>query len=595
MNYRLTEPHISQLEETSLQTAPQPAFSWLTGEVALYGLLVIISAGLRLANLGGYPLNDAEAGQALAALAVFHGSAPAEAANYSPLQVSLTSLFFLLFGPADASARLGSVVLGVSLVLLPAGLRRQLGRPGALLASTLFAFSASGLFWSRLAAGEMAAAVGALLILVGLVQGLEGRAKVGLWLIVSGLVLLLLSAPAGFTALVIFLVMAALATLTNREALSTAQAQVVRAGVTLGQVALVGAGLLVVLGSAALFNLTGLAAVSGMFDAWLSQFGLVGQPGAGYPALLMLFFYEPVIVLFGLIGLVNSFKRQRLFDWALVFWLGLAIILDLFMGGRRSGQMLLALIPLTLLAGQSIGRLLEQLFSKGRWEAEGLLIGFGLILGGFTYITLTSWARCLPDQPGCDTAWVLPTAGLALLAALFAIFWGWYGLGVAWRGCGALLLIALSLFSIGASWRLNYGPLKNLPFQPMLSQPASTRLLTLLEDLSRLSAERTGDPRQLDLAVVDLNRPMLRWHLREFARARFVANFAAAGGAPVIVASAGAGQPLEGGYAGQDLALINHWAPNVLEGKYWARWYLFRFLPNHIPGSDQIILWVKQE
>lgn len=594
MDYVLHNQQLTQTEEIAVQADQISALNWLTGEVALYVLLIIVSFGLRLANLGAYPLNDAEASQALVALEVFQGNIPAEVTGYSPLMVSLHSLAFLIFAPSDVSVRLGSVLLGVIFVLLPLGLHRQLGTMATLIASTLFAFSASSLFWSRVTAGEMGVAVGALMVLVGVVQWLEEGARFGLLLVIAGLVLLLTSAPSGFTALVILLLLCGLIALTNRKALSVVQERFNQSRVTVGQAALGGVGLLVVLGTAALFNLTGLAAVSDMFNTWLSQFGLTWQAGAGYPAILMLLFYEPVIVIFGLAGIIRSFKNQRLLDWVLVIWLGAIITLDLLMGGRSRGQVLLALIPLTLLASQSISRLLEQIFTEAHLEAEGLFIGFGLVLSGFFYITLTSWSKCLPNLAGCNTAWVLPAAGLALLTALFIIFWGWYGPEVAWRGVGVLLLLTVGLFSIGASWRLNYGPLKDLPFQPMISQPASTRLLTLLEDLSRLSAEETGDTHQLDLAVVDLERPVLHWYLRDFAHVRYVSSFAAADGAAVIVSGSETGEPVDDSYVGQDLAMISQWTPQLVEGKDWVRWYLFRFLPNHIPGSDQVILWVRQ-
>lgn len=594
MDYVLHNRQLTQTEEIAIQADETSALNWLTVEVAFYALLVIVSFGLRLANLGAYPLNTAEASQALVALDVFHGNIPAEATGYSPLMVSLNSLAFLIFGPSDVAVRLGAVVLGIILILLPLGLHRQLGALATLIASTLFAFSATSLFWSRMTTGEMGVAVGALMILVGLVQWLAEGARFGLFLVVTGLVLILISAPSGFTALLILLLLCGLIALTNRKAFSLVQDRFNQSKVTGGQAALLGGGLLVILGTAVLFNLTGLAAVSDMFNTWLSQFGLTWQAGAGYPAILMLLFYEPVIVIFGLAGMIRSFRNQHLLDWVLVIWLGIIITLDLLMGGRSSGQILLALIPLTLLASQSIGWLLEQISAKAYLEVEGLFLGFGLVLSGFFYITLTSWSKCLPNLAGCNTAWVLPVAGLALLTALFIIFWGWYGARVAWRSLGMLLLLTVGLFSIGASWRLNYGPLKDLSFQPMISQPASTRLLTLLEDLSRLSAEETGDTRQLDLAVVDLERPMLRWYLRDFANVSYVSSFAAVGEAPVILSSSEAGQPVGGNYVGQDLSVISHWTPQLVEGKDWVRWYLFRFLPNHIPGSDQVILWVRQ-
>jgi hypothetical protein len=236
----------------------------------------------------------------------------------------------------------------------------------------------------------------------------------------------------------------------------------------------------------------------------------------------------------------------------------------------------------------------DQLLTRERRDIEGLFVGFGLIITVFVYISLTSWSKCDAAQAGCSTAWVLPVAGTVLLIALFAIFWGWYGADNAGRSIGLLALVVVGLFSIGISWRLNYGPLKDIAFQPMVAQPASTRLETLMTEVARLSAARTGDPGLIDIAVVDYDRPMLHWHLRHFANVDFVNNFNSAVGASIVLAAPDIGQPVGGSYVGQDLALIASWSPRLVVGKDWLRWYLYRFLMNHVPGSDQIILWARE-
>ena len=590
----ITQPEELAIEDqvTDTQTA---AFSWLTGEVLVYIILGISAFTVRLAGLGEVPLNDAEAAQALLGLEVYRGGIPADAQNYSPLIVSLNSLAFLLFGVSDASARLGPALLGTALVLMPIGLRSQLGKVGALIAATLLAFSAISLYWSRVVSGEMAVALGSMLILIGAVQVTEDKVKPGLFIGIGGLVLLLIGAPSGFTALLALLIIVGAIALIDRQAMNQFRTKISRAGASVGQALLLGLILLLVLGTAAVFNLTGLASVSDSFTTWLRQFGLQPQQGAAYPMVLMLIFYEPLILLFGIIGLVRSFAGRQLFDWTLVIWFGVVVSLDMVMSGRGAGQVMLALIPLALLSGRSMAELVEQLRAKGRFDAEGLFVAFGLILSVFAYISLTGWSRCGLNQPGCDTAWILPLAGLGLVLILFAIFWFWYGAGTALRGLGALLLIVVGLFSVGASWRLNFGALDQLPYQPLISQPASTRLRTLLDDVSRLSTAQTGSPTALEVAVVGLaDRPLLRWHLRAFDKASYVSTFDGAGQAPVVIAAASAGQPTQANYVGQDLALIAHWTPNLVERKDWLRWYLFRFLPNQQPVSDQVVLWVRQ-
>ena len=582
---------ITATEETLTPISERPLVNRLTGEVALYIGLAVIALIIRLANLAATALNSPEAAQALVGLTLYQGLIPTEATNYSPLMASLNGFTFFLFGASDFTARLGSVGLGLALVLLPLGLRRQLGVYATLTASALFAFSAVGLYWSRINTGDMAVAVGSMLILVGLVQWFQTEVRLGVFLSVSGLVLLLTGTPSGFTALLVVAGFGGLISLLDREALHLMEERLKAGGFTLGQAGLFGAGLLILLGTAALFNLTGLAAISDLFTTWLGQLGLRSQPQAGYPAILMLVVYEPLVLIFGALGIARSFTTRHTLDQALVIWFGMVALLDLLMGGRDQGQVLLALVPLTLLASRSIGELLHDLVRYARGEAEGLLVSFGLILSTFVYISLTGWSKCPAGQPSCNTAWIVPLAGIALIGVICVIFGFWHGKGMAWRGLGALLLIIGSLFSIGVSWRLNYAPIEQLAFQPMIAQPPSTQLTALLDDITRLALERSGDAREIDLAVVNLNQPLLRWHLRDLRHVRFVGSAGEAPGDTVILTSPEA-QPFGGGYVGQDFALTAHWSVEFGSFQDRLRWYLFRTQSNQLQLTNPVIMWV---
>src|SRR5690554_5809424 len=92
----------------------------LTVETALYALVFLAALSLRLLNLGGHPLSDPEAREALLALARLRGEATAVALPASPAYFSLTFLHFFLFGASEATARLAPALAGAALVLVPA-------------------------------------------------------------------------------------------------------------------------------------------------------------------------------------------------------------------------------------------------------------------------------------------------------------------------------------------------------------------------------------------------------------------------------------------------------------------------------------------
>src|SRR5215203_4001936 len=114
-----------------------PARSGLSLEGALYLAVFLLALALRLLNLGAHPLNDAEARSALAVLAQLRGGAEAAAGSNSPAYFFFTYLSFFLFGASDATARLGPVLAGAALVLVPALFREALGRATALVMSLL--------------------------------------------------------------------------------------------------------------------------------------------------------------------------------------------------------------------------------------------------------------------------------------------------------------------------------------------------------------------------------------------------------------------------------------------------------------------------
>lgn len=562
----------------------------LTGEVFLYLLIIGVALALRLSDLVHYPLNTGESVQALAALDVYQGRIPAGGV-YSPLLVSLTGLVFLLFGDADWAARLVPALLGSALAVFPFFLRRQLGSVAALIASGLLVFSATTLFWSRTLSGDMVAAVGVALLWIGLIRWLEEGQSSGLYGVVTGLVFLLLGGPGGFTALAASLLL--LPGLFFTGHLAGLKQKFAEDGVALQRAGWWGGALFLVLATAATFNVGGLAAISDVVTQWLGQFGLQPQAEAGPAALLTLFLYEPLILFFGLAGVVPALQSGRLGDRLPVIWLALIIGLDLVMGGRGSGQVVLAAFPLALLAGRQIGAWAENWRRYAHLESDGLLVAISLMILGFSAISLVSWVRCTVAQAGCTTAWVLPLAGMLLITSLAIIFGGWYGSGVAWRGLGAVLLVATACLSGGMAWRLSYGPLGNLPFQTPVALPPSIRLPIMLDDISRASMERTGDAHTISIAVVNLDAPVLRWYLRQYDQVRYVRDFASVEDAEVILARPDTGHPVSGAYAGEEFSLVSYWRLGLLEGKQAVNWYLYRLIPTHIPGSDQVVMWLK--
>jgi 4-amino-4-deoxy-L-arabinose transferase-like glycosyltransferase len=598
--------------------------SWLTVERAAYLGIALLALALRLVNLGAHPLSDAEAQQALVAWHV-HQAQPADPVGYSPLIGTLNLLNFALLGGSEFAARLGPALLSVTLVLLPYGLRHHLGRAGALATAALFAISPTALYLSRTVNGDIAAAVGGLALVVGLFGWLDWLDQSGnshlqpatssLYLAAGGLVLLLTASPASYTALALLLGFLALAAGLGSQGYATSARQGLAAlrarpegWSNLGLFLAIG---LVAAATGLLFNPGGLAASADLLTTWLLGFvpptrGFAPTTGlAGvYPALFLLTLYEPLILLAGLFGVSAGLLRRRLFDLLLVWWFFGSIALNLLRTGRTGGEVLLPLIPLTLLAGLALGMLWDSLRAEGNWQKEGIILVTGLVISGYAYVSLMQYTRT-----GGLTLW-LPVAGIGLFVVLAVLFGIWYDWASSLRGAALAAVVALTLFSVASGSRLNYQRLAD-PHQPLVRTSPAEGLPKLLATLEQVSSWRTGDPYLVDLVADRRLGPAVEWQLRRFQNVTWVDRLdqLAAGTSvedsgtflegrrlddfAVILAPALVPVASDKGYAGQDFAIRASWSPAGLTGQTLIRWIMLRTAST--PANlEQAVLWVEQ-
>ncbi len=602
----------AQLEAVSPAEEPS-AVPWLTGEKALYIGLALLAVVLRLIALGAYPLSDAEAGQALVAWRILQAQ-PVGQVGYSPLIVTLDLISFLLLGGSEFAARLGPALLSVPLVLLPYGLRRYLGRTGALAAGALFALSPTVLYFTRTVDGDIGVAVGGLALVVGLFNWLEAPSSnnksliSSLYLAAGGLVLMLTASPSAYSMLALLLGFLALAAAVGgrgyiepvRSGLAALQS---RAGAW-GEFALaLGVGL-VAIASSLLFNLSGLAATADLLTTWLLGFEPGMVAGGAYPAVFLLSLYEPLILLVGLFGLSVGLMRRRLIDLFLGWWFFGGIALDLLRSGRTDGEVLVSLVPLVLLAGLALGMLWDSLAALGgqgneaRRQGVMMVAAIGLVIGAFAYVEMMKYTR--------EDSWLylLPLAAVGLFIGLVVLFWMWDEGRYALQGAALVAVAVLLGFTAGNVARLDYARLAS-PYQPLVRAPAADGLPLLVTTLHQVSSWWAGDAYTLDIVADRHLGAAVEWQLRSFRNVTWVdsANQAAQvvssqqqPGAVLLPASGtpqeSASLPLGEGYIGQDFAIRAHWTPTGLSGPALVRWLVLRIAVTPVI-YDRAALWVK--
>ncbi len=593
-----TETINNTIKNSTVQVQP-----WFTVEVLFYGLIISLGLALRLWNLGHYPLSNSEALPSLLAFQLAGGDTLPTDIVYSPLLVSLNSLIFFLIHESDASARLSTVIFGTALILLPLTLRRQLGPLVCLLASALLAISPVAIFLSRTINSEITVTAGALMMLAGLFNWAEDGRQRWLYLLTGGLAVLLTAGPLAYTMLVIFTLIILIQltyfkdwwakglTLSqpdnteSEEGLSSLQ----KAGIFLGVA-------LILLATAATINLSGFGQMTGLLGDWISRFGFDIGSNTGFNAVFSLTIYEPLLVIVGLVGLAYAIVGRNKLHLIFAGWFVGSLLIDLFMGGRPNGSLILSLVPLVFLASLALAELFESLGRGGSWSNEGIIMASGLVIVGFGYIGMTGWIirDCTSDDTFCQLAWFQAVAALALFFVIVAFFWFINGAGTAIRGTALTGLVLGLIAAVSIGWRLNYGPLMNFGYQPLAGITASSELVSLIDTLASESSMRVGDETLIDITLVNAS-PSMQWQLRNYKKQTTTNSLNDLFTTTAVITPAppeGEDYNLGDAYVGQDFGLTSVWSPVGLPPKELLNWLIYRAADTR-PDSDRAVLWLR--
>lgn len=143
----------------------------LTFEQGLYLLLGVLSLLAHLWALGDRALHHDETLHAAYSWNLFTGQGYIhDPLLHGPFLYHLGALQFFLFGDNDFTARLSAALFGVVLTLLPYLLRRELGRPAALLASIYLLISPAFLYVGRFFRHDIYSIVFELLVFIAIVR-----------------------------------------------------------------------------------------------------------------------------------------------------------------------------------------------------------------------------------------------------------------------------------------------------------------------------------------------------------------------------------------------------------------------------------------
>jgi uncharacterized membrane protein YeaQ/YmgE (transglycosylase-associated protein family) len=561
------------------------AFSRLTIESAIYGLILILAIALRLGGLQIRAMGETEAHQALQAWHLVQGETPGQ--HYSPLLLSGQALLFALFGASDTIARFLPALVGSALVLLPLALRSYLGRFGALGASLALALSPTLVYDARNSAGAtlLIGATGAFLAL-WLAHRRRPSTRMRYAMSIVAALLLLADPRVIGVSIAAALAWAVERLAFKREWRATDQAIPWK---TLGLFFSV---TLVLAATALSINASGLAAWADYPIAWAAHLEPVvnGRPWFYPPGALLL--YEPLILLLGAVGAVDLIaNRDKL---TFVVWMALGLlVLAMLAGGRGPGDIALVCFFLALCAGRTVQRLAES-WQQGYLRREGLYVLIGLGISVYVAFEASFYAFALfrnLEQAGQFLwFWLLATA---LVVILLGLMLAWYGSELTWRTAGMIAAIVLALNAFSATTSLNFRH-ANDPREIHIWTATDLGVRDALDVMADLSFHQRGHPKAASVTVEAAVGPVWQWYLRDWEDVRTVEQITSDVDTTLVLASAAQEHPPLGDqYTGQDFVARTWWQPSQLVLNDRISWWLYRKSINNPQVTQRVILWLR--
>lgn len=593
---------MSESMRDEIQTRAQVAWSPLTVEATLYIAFALVGLLIRLLALDGAPLSSDEARQALASWNFARGMF--DPFTGSPVLFSGNTIVFALFGASDFAARVLPALIGSALILIPALLRNELGRAGALIASALFALSPSLVFFSRQADGAILASTCALAALVFAWRYLNQDTPRDLHLAALSAALALLSAPDVWTivAAMLLFVLASraglIAPLTSRGSRITQYAILVFVLVFLG------------VSTAFLFHREGIGAAFDLFGVWIAGLLPGGSPFDPFRTLVV---YEPIALFFGVaaaIDLLFAFTqkgRAQIPQFALAWWAFFALVLYSISGDKNPTHLVVIVVPLTLVAAAYIGawwtRLVEAIQASP--DARDLLVSqeapvlfLASAVAGFLYLLIAEFttrgnliaAETVVQalgQTGASVSgvivWLLILAGIISVGAVTMATVGWA------RAKNVGMFFVLMLLTL---WTIRQMAMANFPSSGALNpqdwlvtRAASSNVRDLVRDLEDVSRWRANDTHALVFTADASLGPIVAWNLREFRYASFAPISVTTSDAQAFVLPADALAP-----AADWISRRYQIESSRLPNQNFARWLIFRDT-----GGEQVteaVLWI---
>lgn len=602
------------------------------GATLVVAIVLITAALLRLVHLDAYVLSRGEAVWAYDGWALFKGHplpGSQSLPETSPFFLILQSFSFFVFGVTDAIARLAPALLGFGIVTLVLTLRPFVSRATLVGMVILTAISPTLVFASRTVDPAIAVAFSTLLLVVSLMRAAiaDPRGTRTGWVMLAGFgaAATLASGPAGVTSLIAIAVAFVIASSVEKREDGAARAAVgllLRSPFDLGVFVVSFVVALIVLFSRLLSDFTALSGILTTFADWGRMMGSRSTPLPPSFFVYALLLYEILAVVFALVAVFSSRddiaipNHRRLGTTFFGTWFVVVLLLMSFASGRVSEQTVLAALPLLLLGGMGLGRVLGRVDWKGFWTTRSGLLPlatFGLFIG---VIALGVAIARSNDPQALNSHALAPVFQIAFVVIVVLIPMAWLiwshtgdARGMRELGTSVLLVLAilLGLFTFRSATELawyraddgNELLARNIPTSGMRQLVAQIDRLSRDLSVENLTNVDNTGTKGLRIAVSPEVEWPFMWYLRDYPNARVAGPAGWSGNDDIVIGLTPEGMD-SAGFVVQQRAFENRTATAHADlrartifgdlfspGKWYAgiRYLLFREMDSSQPPS----------
>jgi hypothetical protein len=290
-------------------------------------------------------------------------------------------------------------------------------------------------------------------------------------------------------------------------------------------------------------------------------------------------------------GFVVGLKKKDLLTEVLGYGFILLAVLILVNPSRQMADWIWAILPLMVLASKGAEAALARI-TRQEMEVTGIQAGLTIILVVFSYLNLLAMIVNPPaDAVSKRNSLLEVTIPLAfLIVVTILLAWGW-SKKATWQG----LIIGIGLLflfvTLGTSWKAaGLGPRPETELWKPDPLPVGADLM--LKTTNQLSLLSNGQEDRIDIALLNINSPSIRWSLRDYEKVSEISILGETDAPSIILSSADSQIGSVEIYRGQELLWTSRPDCDNMSASNWLKWFALRQAPEK---TDSLLLWARND